>query len=259
MRNLFLILALSLLLLSGCYDRHSEPQVESFATQANAKIGKLRQLCTNGCYNVVSDIVCVGRVTTSDYEGNFYRSMFVEDDSGAVEIKLGTYNISAQYPIGLMVAIRLKGASVMFSDGVVQVGLPPRSYDSAPREFEAQEVIDRHIVCSSSVDTIYPMSLAIQSLDISLCGRFVQIENLHYKSTTEDKERGLYCFEDEDGGRIFVEISPYSNFSTLELPATATSIKGILYHRTVGDGQGREFVIKPRSKDDIAGIEHNNM
>lgn len=257
MRNLFLILAISLLLLGGCYDHHDAPQTEPFETQANCKIGKLQQLCANGCYNIISDVVCVGRVTTSDHEGNFYRSLFVEDESGAAEIKLGTYNISAQYPVGLMVAIRLKGTSVMLGDGAVQVGLPPRSYDSSPREFEAQQVIDKHIVRSSSVEPASPMLLAIQSLDASLCGRFIRVEGLRYTPCADDKFESYYRFTNNNGEEIFVEITPYANFSDLEIPTSELAIQGILLHKTIGGEEGRQFVIKPRTEDDIAVVEHN--
>ena len=60
----------------------------------NCDISQLYQLCQGGCHTISSDIVCVGRVTSSDSEGNFYRSMFVEDSTAAVEILLGTYNIA---------------------------------------------------------------------------------------------------------------------------------------------------------------------
>lgn len=251
------LLLLSAGVLSGCYDNHSEPSIEPFALRANANIALLYQLAADGCYNITSDIVCVGRVTSSDRDGNFYRSMFVEDETGAVEVKLGTYNIAAQYPVGVEVALRLKGTAVMFKDNILQIGLPPQSYDIALREFEAQEVVDRHILRGNSVERLAPLSLPINSLGTSLCGRFVQVENIYYKPTAEDKKRGFYRFENDEEYRVFVEISPYSNFSTLEIPASMVSIQGILYHKTVGDGQGRQFVIKPRFADDISTIATN--
>ena len=257
MRNLKPLLLLILLLFSSCYDHHSEPQTEPFSAQANAKIEVLRQLCANGCYNIVSDIVCVGRVTTSDRDGNFYRSMFVEDETGAVEVKLGTYNIEAQYPVGLEVALRMNGCAIMLDDNILQVGLPPQSFDSAPREFEAQEVIDQHIVRSGSVEAISPLTLEIPSLSTSLCGRFVRISDLHFVPPTDKSSNGYYHFIDNEENSIFAYISPYANFSNITIPATSTAIQGILYYESVGGGMGRQFVIKPRFADDITDIEHN--
>ena len=254
MRNLKPLLLLILLLFSSCYDRHSEPSTEPLTMVANAKIEVLRQLCANGCYNIVSDIVCVGRVTSSDRNGNFYRSMFVEDETGAVEVKLGTYNIEAQYPIGLEVALHLNGCAIMLNNGTLQVGLPPQSFDSAPREFEAQEVINLHIVRSSSVEVISPLSLNIPSLNPSLCGRFVRISDLHFVPPTDNSSNGYYHFVDNEENFIFTYISPYANFSNMDIPTSSTAIQGILYYEPVGGGMGRQFVIKPRFEDDITGI-----
>ena len=252
MRNFKALLTLLLLLFGSCYDRHGEHSTEPFEAKANAQIKAVRQLCANGCYNIVSDIVCVGRVTTSDREGNFYRSMFVEDETEAIEIKLGTYNIEAQYPVGLMVALRLRGCAAMVKDDILQVGLPPQSFDSAPREFEAQEVIDQHIVRSNSVEKIAPLVLDIPSLDTSLCGRFVRISGLTF--TPLDNNSGYYRFIDSEERTAFAYISPYANFSDTAIPTTTTTIQGILYYESVGGGMGRQFVIKPRFADDISDI-----
>lgn len=257
MRNLGVILT-ALFLFCGCYDKHNEPPTESFSMQANAKIETVRQLCTNGCYNIVSDIVCVGRITSSDRDGNFYRSVFVEDGTSAVEIKLGTYNTSTQYPVGLMVALRLKGCAVMLDNGILQVGLPPQSFDTAPREFEVQEIIDRHIVRSNSIEEITPLTLDIPSLHTSLCGRFVRISGLHYVPLTDSEGNSeYYRFIDNEERIIFAYISPYADFSAIVLPTTTTTIQGILCHESVGGEMGQQFVIKPRFADDISDIEHN--
>ena len=257
----FGVLLTSLFLLCGCYDNHNEPTTEPFSVQANANIKALRQFCSNGCYNIVSDIVCIGRVTSSDREGNFYRSVFVQDETGAVEIKLGTYNIEAQYPIGLMVALRLNGCTIMLDDDILQVGLPPQSFDTAPREFEAQEVIDLHVVRSNSIEPIAPLSLDIPTLNTSFCGQFVRIENLRHAPLIEDMEElsmvDYHRFIDNEEHAVFTYISPYANFSTIAIPTETTTIQGILYHESVGGGMGRQFVIKPRFADDITDSGHN--
>jgi len=257
MRNFGAILITLLIIFSGCYDKHSEPPTTPPMLQANAHLGELNRLCANGCYNIVSDIVCVGRITSSDRDGNFYRSVFVEDGTSAVEIKLGTYNTSTQYPVGLEVAIYLKGTAIMFEDNILQIGLPPQSYDTAPREFEVQEIIDRHIVRSNSIEEITPLSLDIPSLHTSLCGRFVRISGLQFAPITDNSSNGYYRFIDSEERIIFVYISPYANFSTIALSTTTTTIQGILCHEPVGGGMGHQFVIKPRFADDISDIEHN--
>lgn len=248
------ILTLLLLVLGGCFDNHNTPDNKPFLAQANTSIAHLQQLCKDECYTITSDMVCVGRVTSSDYEGNFYRSMVIEDETGGVEIKLGIYSIDKQYPIGLMVAIHLKGTAIISDNGVVQVGLPPQSFDNAPREFEAQEVIDRHITRSNSIEAIAPLLCDIASLDTSLCGRFVRIEGLRHSPLPDKEEKNYYRFTDNNSNEVYLHISSYADFADMEIPSSDTSIQGILYHEAVGLGVDRQYVIKPRFADDISTI-----
>lgn len=250
-----LICVLTLLVLCGCYDSHKLPSQEEFLSSANCDIAQLRHLAVDGCYKISSDLVCVGRVTSSDRDGNFYRSMFIEDSTGALEVKLGTYNIATQYPVGLMVALHLKGSAVALKEGVLQVGLPPHSYDTTPRELETQEIIDKYIVRSSSVEEVEPLVCDITSLDSSKCGSFVAITGIHYTPMADDRASGYLRFVDADEHALYVNISTYSNFSTIEIPVTTLSVQGILYYKSVGEVEGRQFVITPRFKDDISVVD----
>ena len=254
MRHIIVSLLL-LLATNSCYDNHKYSTTKEFAELANCDIAQLQQLCKDKCYIINSDLVCVGRVTSSDHEGNFYRSMVIEDGTGGVEILLGTYDIAAQYPIGVMVAIELNGTAIMVKNGVVQIGLPPHSFDSSPREFESQVIIDKHIKRSNSVENIAPLCCNLTTLDTSLCGRFVQVKSLQY-SPIEDNESDYHRFTDSNANEIFLHISPYANFANLDFPDTDTTIQGILYYENVGLSIGKQYVIQPRFADDITTSRH---
>lgn len=242
--------------LCGCYDRHNEPPKGAFIGQDNCDVVELRALCKDGCYNIERDMICEARVTSSDSEGNFYRSIVVEDKSGAAEIKLGIYNSASQYPVGLVVKLHLKGTAVIEENGVVQVGLPPQSYDVSPLEIESPIIIDKHIVRSNTVEPIIPRKYDIASLDRSLGGRFIAVEGLHYSPLTDTEgltsENSYYRFTDSNDNVIFVYISPYADFADMEMPTSGVSIQGILYYETVGMGIGNQFVIRPRFAEDIS-------
>lgn len=258
--RIFLTL-ISLILCVGCYDNNDDTSKSEFADVATCDIATLRQLCSGGYYPINADMVCVGRVTSSDVEGNFYRSLFVEDETGGVELKLGIYNISSQYPLGLQVALRLKGTAVALDAGVVQIGLPPYSYDTKLREFESQVVIDKHLCRSNSIASIEPLICNIASLDISLCGRFVRIENISCSPLVDEGEpmmTGYHRFVDGKGDAIFIYTSSYADFADMQIPTSEIDIQGILCYETVGMGIGKQFVIKPRFADDVA-TDTNNM
>lgn len=252
MRRFIVVLIVVSALFGGCYNRHNDAPVTKFAEGANSTLGALGELCANGLYAIDWDMICVGRITSSDSEGNFYRSIVVEDESGAVEIKLGLYNIASQYPEGLLVALHLNNTATLFENGVIQIGLPPQSFDESPREMESQAVIDNHIVRSNSVNHTTPLVCNIAGLDNGLCGRFVALENLHYAPIEGEENQEYFRFVDSEGKQIFVYVSPYADFAGLEFSATERDIRGILYYESVGMNIGKQFVIKPRYKDDIA-------
>ena len=255
------IFALLAMVLGGCYDSHNESSSSAFTETDNCDIAELQALAQNGCYEVITELVCICRVTSSDHEGNFYRSIVVEDMSGGAEIRLGIYNAFSQYPIGLVMELHLKGCAVMFENGVLQVGLPPQEFDSLPRELEAQEMIDKHIVRSEIVENVEPRKCDITSLESSMCGRFIAINNLRHAPLEGEEDElleGYSRFVDGNGNAIFMYVSPYADFAKNEIPSAEVSIQGILYHETVGMNIGKQFVIKPRFADDITTTDSNN-
>ena len=255
MMRFLLLISVILLSFSGCYDSHSTPPTNDVTLTANLEIAELRRLCSNGCHTIAEDFICVGRVTTSDSEGNFYRSMFVEDASGGAEIRLGIYDIASQYPIGTQVALHLQNSAAILINGVVVVGLPPRSYDNEPREFEAQEVTDRHIVRGTSVEEIAPRLCNIAELNESLCGRFVEVTDVAHAPLEEVEElpvlEGYHRFADSEGNAIFTSVSEFADFATAEVPTEKITICGILHYESVGMSIGKQYVIKPRFRDDL--------
>ena len=259
-RAILHIFALFALVLSGCYDSHTEPLLPIFDEQDNCDIAELQALSQNGCYDVIHDMVCVCRVTSSDREGNFCRSIVVEDQSGGAEIKLGIYNSASQYPIGLLIALRLNGCSAMFNNGVLQIGLPPQEHDALPRELASQEIIDQHIVRSNDVEMVVPNTYDIASLDSTVCGRFIAIEGLLHAPLNEEESltEGYSRFVDKNGEFIYLYISPYANFAANEMPTSTVNIQGILYREKVGEDIGEQFVIKPRFADDISTTDSTN-
>lgn len=252
MSRLFIILLVVLVVASGCYDSHDDGLPVDNVVHTNCDIALLRNICRNECYTITEDIVCTGRVVSSDREGNFYRSLVIADNSGAVEIKLGIYNTASQYPVGLKISLILKGMAAMVEDGVVKVGLPPQSFDREPRELEAQEVIDNHVIRSNSVEKIDPLIYKITSLNTSLCGRLVKLCNLHHAPLANRVEEEYYRFVDREGNAIFVNIGKDADFYNLEMPTSELSVQGILYYSTVGMNVGKQFIIKPCSKDDLS-------
>ena len=228
MRAVPALLVFIMVVATGCYNRHSLPSESSFAEAPNCTMADIRLLAEQGCTTIQ----------------NFYRTLFIEDESGAVELLLGGYNMHSIYPLGLEVAVKLEGLAVALKDGVVQVGLPPESYDLTPREIGAQQLIAKHLVRGASLAPIEPFACDVESLDPSLCGRLVSLRNLLHSPIDEETE--YFRYVDDNQQQICLYISQHSSLSA---PDSLAALTGILSYCVIGGEEA--YVLTPRFEDDF--------
>ena len=98
------------------------------------------------------DVYIKGVVTSDDTEGNVYKSLYIQDETSGIELKLNN-NVGIRYKKGTWVYVRLTGLylgnyRMMLSLG----GAPSESYNKAGEHkfyansnVELQEVIDKHV------------------------------------------------------------------------------------------------------------------
>lgn len=55
---------------------------------------------------IEDDIIIAGRVISSDRRGNFYKQIFIQDETGGIEIKLGKNSLYNEYKPGQMVYVK---------------------------------------------------------------------------------------------------------------------------------------------------------
>ena len=98
------------------------------------------------------DVYIKGKVTTDDEEGNVYKSLFIQDETSGIELKLNN-NVGVKYKKGYWVYVRLNGLylgnyRMMLSLG----GAPSESWNKAGEHklyansnIELQSIIDQHV------------------------------------------------------------------------------------------------------------------
>lgn len=260
MKHYIFALYLAILaLFGGCYESFTEPKEDTPLPQRTLSIAELKAICRDKYTPINQDAVCVGVVTSSDSEGNFYRSIFIEDETAALEILVGRYDTYALYPIGATVAIRLSGCAAELKGGTLQIGLPKRSYDLYLREFESQVLLDKHITCSSDTTPPTPLLCEVASLDTSLCGRLIRINNLRHTSLTEQEcanITGYHRFTTSSGEEIYTYVSEYAKFATMAIPEGDIAIVGVLQYEYIS-GVGDQFALLPRFESDLLNGAQN--
>lgn len=73
----------------------------------NTTIAALAATYKNGKPAEIKDnIIIAGRVTTTDKPGNFYKSLYIQDETGAIELKIGKNSLHNDYKEGQMVYVK---------------------------------------------------------------------------------------------------------------------------------------------------------
>lgn len=99
-----------------------------------------------------NDVYIKGIVTSDDDEGNVYKSLFIQDDTSGIELKLNN-NVGVRYKKGTWVYVRLTGLYLGNYRMMLSLGGPPsESYNKAEEHkyyansnIELQEVIDKYV------------------------------------------------------------------------------------------------------------------
>ena len=141
------LVGLLLLLFSNIscdYDRFDPPNSESGSVPVTTMdIATLRTFYQDDPVCVVGQrsVVVSGYVTTSDQSGNFYRSFFIEDETGAVEIRAGLYDLYATYRLGQQVTVVVDSLTLGMMNGVLQ--LASAAYETDYMNHRV--VVDKHL------------------------------------------------------------------------------------------------------------------
>jgi len=121
------------------------------------------------------DYVIKGRVSTTDKPGNFYKSFYIQDATGGIEIKIGRNGLYNDYLEGQMVYVDCNGLTLGMYGwkkgnyggmGMVQVGFSDPSGEYETSYLEIAYLIDAHIFRGNpaEVEKVQPVAVAESEL-----------------------------------------------------------------------------------------------
>lgn len=228
--------------LTACYDSAPAADTDVSLPAANCTAATLRELYDGQTRLLDSELRLAGRVTTSDSEGSFYKSLVVEDDSGAVEIMAGIGDLATVYPTGVELRIDLRGCALGESRGVMQIGRYPTSYSGYVTDyFSSRVLLDRHITRGNDISPVEARRVVISDLRREMCGRLVRIDSLLLRrpATVEDYAppvawEGYTTFDDPSGDSVIVYTRTYADYADHLVPTGRVAITGILQYGKSG-------------------------
>ena len=200
MKRIYIILFAALAVFNSCeefqltftgnYPLPEEKPVYSDADFSNIiTIRELAERYNYGSQSAVlinDDVVIKGVVSTDDKPGNFYKSLYIQDETGGMEIKVGRNGLYNEYKPGQTIYVKcgnlyvgMYGYDDADGAGMIQVGHidPTGEYETS--YLESALVVDNHIFKGVQGEPVTPVVLT----DNMLPGKDATAANNRYVGT----------------------------------------------------------------------------
>ncbi len=166
---------------TGTYD---EPEyVEPVVMKANTTISELKDMYTanKGPVTITKNVIIGGQVTTSDKVGNLYKSLYIQDETAGIELKIGKNGLYNEFKPGQWVYVDCAGLTVGDYNGMIQIGYKDPTGEYETSYLEHQYIIDAHIYKGAYGDPVEPKVITESDLKKKEnLGRLVTIKDLKY-------------------------------------------------------------------------------
>jgi DNA/RNA endonuclease YhcR with UshA esterase domain len=237
----FLFSLVALFGLSSCVDQEfNEPDVTGspLTVEANTTIQDLKALYIPGKpTEIVEEVIIRGVVTANDRSGNFYRTFYMQDSTGGLEVQIALTNSYNFYLVGRELAIDCQGLVLGEYNGVVYLGgyiFEEDGADNVGLIVDYNQRIYRGELVGApapEVKTINQLDLYSQT-DIS---RLIQLDDVEFAlgelgltySDNEGRQTINRTVVDCNGNEIVLRTSGFSTFAGDTIAPGNGSLVGI--------------------------------
>ena len=217
-----LFLLAGLLFIVSCKKEYDTPPLPTIPETPIKTIDELRtwQGSEGGTISIQEELSVYGIVTMDEADGNIYKNIYLQDHTGAVNVRM--VNGGGVYQ-GDSIRIYLRGAILSKYNGVLQI-------DSID--------VDQNIIKQSTNNNFSPAVVAINEITALKESQLIRMEHVQFilpdlEKTFADGENLISedrLLEDESGNLIKVRTSGYAAFADELLPEGSGSITCIVSH-----------------------------
>ena len=225
-----------------------EPEFPVYDWEANMTIAELKALHEKGALphfiEGTDTFVVKGVITGDDESGNIYKSLYLQDETGGINLAIDQVNMYNIMPVGQTVFVRLNGLYIGDYHGAHQLGYANGAemgrWDWTWEVFRDPTTglyPNKHYYPSGVPDKAQvPAPMEINSADDlsdDVVGRLVTLKNVTFDNggaaTWAVKEENTnQNLKFADGTSMIVRTSGYSNFYADTIPAGTGDISGIM-------------------------------
>lgn len=250
--------------LSACKKTYDQPPgpTDDINVVANTTIESLKGLHTVArAYDIITDnIIISGIVVANDKSGNFYKQLFIQDSTGAIQILLDANSLYGTYPVGRRVFVYCKGLCITDYNNTPELGVKATVAGSPSVEGIPSQLISQYIKGGSINNPVEPIPVTLGQLTTGLTNNryinaLIRLDGYEFKDTTDTySDTSAYKSTVNDTivnctSTTIIRTSAYANFAALRVPAGNGSITAIytLF------GSTKQFIIRDTSDVQFTG------
>lgn len=207
-------------------------------------------------------IIIMGTVVNSDKNGNFSKTLIVQDATGAITFAVDQSKLYQQFPDGCGIAVNMTGLTFGRYSGQEQTGAmvdgtvnrielaefqPHTWLDPLKGKTEISEI------SLADIKAMNPSDVAAQPEVVKWESRLVRISGVHFQQPGEQYAPGsdkTLVIEDADGNRLDVRTSSYADFAWDYAPeGTGTIVGYLMLYRSQW-----QLKLRSVSEEDMSGF-----
>ncbi len=220
-RNIFPFIfpVMVMLVMAGCiHDDFDEPPLSDIPVGTVLTIAELRDMHDNEPILFEDDYSVYATVTMDDKSGNIFRNAFVQDETGAINL-------------------RLQAPGAVYQGDSVRIALKGTILSSYMQMLQLDNVnVDRNIIKKANGKTVEPHLMSISEISPQYQARLIKLDGVQFIASDAglpfaDSENLLAVnriLEDCDGNQVIVRTSGYANFADELTPEHNGSVIAIL-------------------------------
>lgn len=211
MKRFYIAILAAAALLAGCEEfqpvftgKYPDPEQQYIYSDEDfgnkfTTIADLKKMYNGKPVKVNKRCVIKGQVTTSDQVGNLYKSLYIQDETAGIEVKIGKNGLYNEYKLGQWIYVDCTDLTVGDDNGMINLGYEDPTNEYETSYLEHAYIIDSHVFKGAYADPVEPVVVSEADIlkEVNM-GRLVTIENLKYSYYGYNKDtktnKTIYIF-----------------------------------------------------------------
>lgn len=236
------------------------------AIVANTSIKALKAIHTSaGAYDVINtDIIISGIVVANDKSGNLYKQLYIQDETGGLQIQIDANSLYGTYPVGRRIFIKCKDLCITDYNKTMELGVKALISGLPSLEGIPSNLVSKYVIGGSLNNPVVPISVTLAQLggtsstnmQDQYIGSLIQLDNYAftnlsatYSDTSAYKATQNLDLRSCSGEAVIIRTSAYSNFAGVRVAQGRGKLTAIytVFNNT------RQFIIR-----DTADVQFSN-